>query len=89
MSVQRHYAIYLATNQKWYVELASQEYAGREDATTYGPFDTQDAAYIELDHHSNAGSIWTDDSGKTPPPTESPNGEPLREPTRPWNYGYR
>ena len=89
MSVERHCAIYLATDNKWYVELGDFEYAHQNESTAYGLFDSQDAANGELDQHSNAGSIWTDDSGKAPPPTESPNGSPLREPTRPWNYGYR
>jgi hypothetical protein len=38
MSVQRHCAIYLANNQKWYVELGDREYASRSESTAYGPF---------------------------------------------------
>jgi hypothetical protein len=89
MSTERHCRIYRATDNKWYVELGDREYASRSESTAYGPFDSEDAANGELDQHSNPGSIWSDGSGTAPPPTESPNGEPLREPTRPWNYGYR
>ena len=78
MSVSRHCRIYKASNSKWYLELADQEYAGQEDATTYGPFADEQAALKHLDMFSNPGGMWVDDSGNEPPPSLSPNGLPVR-----------
>ncbi len=81
MSCSRHCAFYKATNGSWYMELAQEEYAGREDATTYGPFATQDAADEYLrDGFSNPGGSWSDDSGTAAVPTLSPNGQPVQNP---------
>ena len=74
MSQSRHCEIYKAVNQKWYLELGDFEYAESEDSTTYGPFESYESAYKELDNHSNPGSLCTDESGKQPVPTQSPNG---------------
>jgi len=81
-SVSRYCHIYKAKNGKWYLELASREYAGREDATTYGPFDSEDDADKELDYHSNPGGLSFDRSGKKPVPKKSPNGRRVEKPTR-------
>jgi hypothetical protein len=72
--MMRHCDFYKATNGKWYMELADEEYGERYDATTYGPFDSEDAAKRYLDQFSNPGGYSTDDSGEQPVPTKSPNG---------------
>jgi hypothetical protein len=83
MSCSRDCAFYKAQDGKWYMELAEEEYAGREDATTYGPFGSQEAADKYLtDGFSNPGSSWSDDSGKAPVPAMSPNGSPVQAPAR-------
>ena len=78
MSQSRHCEIYKAVNQKWYLELGDFEYADHADSTTYGPFESYESAYKELDNHSNPGSLCTDESGKQPVPTKSPNGNPIK-----------
>ena len=87
-SIQRHCAIYKAKNGKWYLELADKEYGEEYDATTYGPFDTEDDADGELQFHSNPGGFSVDSSGKTPVPKRSPNGSPIQKPNR-RGWGYR
>lgn len=79
-STSRHCSFYLASNGKWYLELASREYGEREDADTFGPFSTMDKAVDYLDQFSNPGGWDEDDSGKRPPPTKSPNGRPVQSP---------
>lgn len=84
----RHCFIYKAQDGKWYMELAEKEYGDHYDATTYGPFDSEEeivgsaGGKCELDHHSNPGGWNTDDSGTAPVPSKSPNGFPVRPPTR-------
>lgn len=80
MSCSRHCAFFKASNGKWFMELAHEEYAGREDSTTYGPFDSEEGARIYLRRFSNPGGSWTDDSGESPVPTVSKNGEPVVNP---------
>ena len=88
MSQSRHCEIYKAVNQKWYLELGDFEYADHVDSTTYGPFDTFEAANKELDNHSNPGCMSRDDSGTQPVPTQSPNGKPIRRTGRmTWSGG--
>ena len=79
-SMQRHCELYKAANGKWYLELANQEYGEVDDATTYGPFATEEACMNHLDNFSNPGGYGIDDSGTRPAPTESPNGQPLQSP---------
>lgn len=100
-SAPRHCAFYKASDGKWYMELADREYYNeddpepgsrwgdgeRESATTYGPFPTEDAAMDYLDNFSNPGGFHTDDSGKAPPPTKSPNGNPVVNPSSRSSYG--
>lgn len=81
-SKSRHCAFYLARNGKWYMELADREYAQREDATTYGPFDDLEKAEGYLDHFSNPGAYHEDPSGNKPVPTRSPNGSPVVDPKK-------
>jgi hypothetical protein len=82
-SLQRYCHIYKAKNGKWYLELANREYAGREDATTYGPFNSMEDADKEIsDWHSNPGGLSIDKSGKKPVPKKSPNGLKVQKPTR-------
>lgn len=79
-SVSRYCSFYKASDGKWYLELAHDEYGEREDATTYGPFSTQDKAIDYLDQFSNPGGWDEDDSGTRPPPTKGPNGRPVVRP---------
>jgi len=81
-SMLRHCAFYEATNGKWYMELADEEYGEQEDATTYGPFSSQESAEKYLNQFSNPGSFYTD-TKKKPIPKKSPNGRPVIVP----NYG--
>jgi len=81
-SLSRYCHIYKAKDGKWYLELASREYAGREDATTYGPFRTEFLAERELNNHSNPGGLSYDRSGKQRKPKKSPNGRPIQKPGR-------
>lgn len=77
MSQQRHCAVFKAQDGQWYLELGNFEHAHeREDCTVYGPFSCCRSAEDELDHHSNPGSMWTDDSGQRPVP------EKVTRPTR-------
>lgn len=88
MSQSRHCEIYKAVNQQWYLELGDFEHAEQYDSTTYGPFDSYESAYKELDNHSNPGSISTDESGTMPVPIKSPNGNPIRRTGRmTWTCG--
>lgn len=96
MSVPRHCEFWKASDGKWYLDLAVNEYHDSdedddegghpgdgeyEDSITYGPFSTQEAADAYLTgHFSNPGSFHEDDSGKNPPPTKSPNGSPVVRP---------
>lgn len=82
-SVSRRCLIYLANNGKWYLELGDYEHAWEpHECTTYGPFESEELARGETDHHSNAGSLNIDRNGTMPAPLESPNGSPLQPPTR-------
>lgn len=81
-SVSRYCAIWKASNGKWYLDLASEEYGDWEDATTYGPFSSMRAAEQYLDRFSNPGAVDEDDSGEEPPPRRSPNGDPIVKPSR-------
>lgn len=79
-SLSRHCHFYKASNGRWYMELAHREHGDRNDATTYGPFETRDKAIEYLDEFSNPGGWSEDRSGKNPPPTESPNGDKVEAP---------
>lgn len=81
MSCSRHCAFYKALDGLWYMELAAQEYAGREDATTYGPFASEDAAAdYRRARFVNPGGATIDDSGTDPVPLKSQNGSPVERP---------
>lgn len=80
-SMSRYSAIWLANNEKWYLDLAPNEYGEEEDADTYGPFSSEDAADKYLsDNFSNPGGGWVDDSGEKDPPTQAPNGSKIINP---------
>lgn len=79
-STSRYCGFWKASNNKWYLDLAPGEYDEYGDATTYGPFNTQREAEKYLDQFSNPGGWDEDDSGTQPPPTKSPNGDPVRKP---------
>lgn len=80
-SMSRYSAIWKANNGKWYLDLAPNEYGEEEDADTYGPFGSEDAADSYLSNNfSNPGGGWVDDSGDREPPTESPNGSKVKNP---------
>lgn len=82
-SRSRHCEFYKATDGKWYMELADREYGEQRDATTYGPFLTQEAADDYLrDNFSNPGGSYIDRSGKRETPMKSPNGDPVEKPKR-------
>jgi hypothetical protein len=72
-SVSRYCMIYQAKNGMWYLELANAEYGDRSDATTYGPFSSDDKADAYISNFSNPGSLIME-SKKLPVPTKSPNG---------------
>ena len=74
-SSSRYCSFYKAKNGKWYMELAPQEYGEYEDATTYGPFYSEESALKYLDNFSNPGGYDVDDSGEREVPTMSPNGD--------------
>lgn len=82
-STMRHCDFYLASDGKWYMELADEEYGEWEDATTYGPFPSEEAVdrYLSA-NFSNPGGMGIDDSGSREPPTKSPNGRPVVRPGR-------
>ena len=82
MSTMRHCEVYKADNDKWYLELGNQEYAGPEDSTTYGPFKSEEAAEEYIGNFSNPGGWCTDSSGTQPAPTKSPDGSPIEKPRR-------
>lgn len=90
MSVSRHCSFYKSVDGKWYMELAHEEYAGREDATTYGPFLSEEAASKYLhENYSNPGGSCIDESGTEPVPLKSPNGDPVQVPhSRQQIFGY-
>lgn len=79
-SMSRHCDFYLATDGKWYLELAHNEYGEWDDATTYGPFNSMEKAEDYLDNFSNPGGFGVDDSGEHEVPTESPNGSKVVNP---------
>lgn len=81
-SMQRHCKFYLASDGKWYMELAPNEYGEQWDADTYGPFYSEESALKYLDNFSNPGGYGVDDSGTRPAPTSSPSGSPVRSPSR-------
>lgn len=80
-STSRYCSFYKATNDKWYLELAPHEYGEYEDATTYGPFYSEESAMKYLSNFSNPGGYDTDDSGSREVPTQSPNGDKVRSPS--------
>lgn len=82
MSMQRHCSIYLAKNGKWYMELGISEHDRREDSVTYGPFNSLEEVDEERRFHSNPGGSFMDDSGKQEAPVVSPNGFPIRSPSK-------
>ena len=87
-SMSRYCHFYLAKDKNWYMELASQEYGTRYDATTYGPFPSQESAYEYLDNFSNPGGFSVDKDGKAPVPDKSPDGRPVQAPRKANDYYY-
>lgn len=82
-SVSRYCEFFRAQDGRWYMHLAGREYGDYEDATTYGPFRSQDEAERFLrDNFSNPGGDDVDDSGEQPVPKRSPNGDPVQDPRR-------
>jgi len=81
-SMSRHCSFYLASDDKWYMDLANNEYGEWDEATTYGPFSSMEKAEDYLDNNfSNPGGYNVDESGEQEPPTESPNGSPVQRPS--------
>jgi len=84
-SVSRYCEIYKVKDGTWYMDLATKEYGDQDDATTYGPFDSEGAAQQYLfGNFANPGSLYTDGSGKRRAPKKSPNGRPVENPGRFW-----
>jgi hypothetical protein len=82
-SSSRHCSFYKAKDGNWYMELAPNEYGEYEDADTYGPFGSEEAAEKFLDDgFSNPGGWDSDSSGRREVPTKSPNGSPVEKPGR-------
>lgn len=81
-SMSRHCMIYKDKKGDWWLELANREYGDQNDATTYGPFDSEDQADDYIRNFSNPGSVYIDRSGKRPVPKKSPNGRPIVSPSR-------
>lgn len=80
-SMSRYCDIYKTNDGKWYMDLANEEYGEWDDCTTYGPFNSEEAADRYLsDNHSNPGGMGVDDSGDREVPTESPNGSRVVNP---------
>lgn len=80
-SVERYCSFWKASNGKWYLDLADREHGEYRDATTYGPFPSEEAVDKFLsDNFSNPGGMDIDDSGEQSPPHKSPNGDPVRLP---------
>ncbi len=77
-STKRHCDMYLASNGRWYMELADQEHGTLEEAVSYGPFLDQEACVDYLNNFANPGGWGEDDSGTRPPPTLSPNGQKVQ-----------
>lgn len=86
-SVSRYAGVWKASNGKWYLDLADDEYAEYEAATTYGPFASEAAAEAHLDNFSNPGNLDIDASGIVAPPDKSPNGTPVESPKQRRGYG--
>lgn len=84
-SMSRHCFYYMASNDKWYMELADEEYGERRDSDTWGPFLSFEAARDFCDKFPNPGMHSMDDSGLKPPPTRSPNGNPVQSPHSHWS----
>lgn len=80
-STSRYCSLYMASNGKWYLELAPLEYGEQEDAQAYGPFSSYNETIDYLDNFSNPGGWDEDDSGRRPPPTMSPNGHRVQSPS--------
>lgn len=78
--MSRHCSVYRATDGRWYLELASDEYGEREDADTYGPFPDEGAIDAFSRFFPNPGGTDIDDGGTQPVPSASPNGGPVLEP---------
>lgn len=87
-SVSRYCSFYKAVNGKWYLELAPNEYGEYEDATTYGPFYSEESALKYLNNFSNPGGYDSDDSGEREVPTQSPNGDKVRSPSSGGSSGF-
>lgn len=93
-SMSRFCLIQKASDGKWYLYLADEEYGGPDDATAYGPFVSEEAADQHLENFANPGAVHFDRTGQRPAPKKSPNGKPLQAPSvgRRYSfprYGYR
>lgn len=81
-STQRYAEIYMASDRNWYLALGNEEYADEDDSTTYGPFNSPDAAHNYMNRFSNPGSWDEDPSGKRPAPKKSGDGGRVQRPMR-------
>ena len=80
MSVLRYCGFYKAKNDKWYLDLADDEYGSYEDANTIGPFYAEAGVEKYLNQFANAGGCDISRSGNEEVPTVSPNGFPIEKP---------
>jgi hypothetical protein len=79
-SSPRYCNIYLARDKRWYMDLSEKEYGEYKDATTYGPFNSEDEVHQFLDRFANLESFSSDASGREPIPKRSPNGSRVIKP---------
>lgn len=81
-SLQRYCHVYKTRSGRWYLELANREHGERDDASTYGPFNSEDEADRYTENFSNPGGSSIDRSGREPDPNRSPNGDPVEDPKK-------
>jgi len=75
MSPDRLYCeIWLATDEKWYVLLESDDDCDFEtESEQFGPFDSKDDAFVAARKRGRPSMISVDDSGvQNPPKSEAP-----------------
>ena len=79
MSMQRRCDIMRCTDLKWYMILGDFEHAEEiADCSIYGPFETKQQVWKELENHVNPGGASTDDTCTLAPPKKFVQGRTIR-----------
>ena len=79
--MSRHCTILLVKNGEYYLELAHEEHADRDQADLFGPFDSEKAVEKYLfDNFCNPGGLDFDTADETP--LQAPNGTKIQSPKR-------